>query len=334
MDIKAAILRGADAIDARDRFDPEKRKGYMNASEAMSCIRKQWYAKNDAPLDEPESWGYARRGSHGEKYIVECLRMANVPMLFTGDEQVRIVDEERGISCTPDGLAMLDTEEGWLACEFKTLDPRTNVSNLPRTNHVTQLQIGMELFNENLDDFPEMQGKGVVSGMLVYMDASNYDTIHQFPVRRSTKILDKLQGRASRLLRAKDASRLPREGKEQGGRECKTMCKFNKVCGIDMASTSTGQGRLGAGDFSTNVSAYLSAKDAEAQAKARKDTAGEQLKALLQREGVAVVEVDGHTVSLSQRAGSVAYAKVVKEHLPDVDLEAYRGNPSEVLTVK
>ena len=30
-----------------------------------------------------------------------------------------------------------------------------------------------------------------------------------------------------------------------------------------------------------------------------------------------------------QKAGSVSYSKVVKEHLPDLDLEPYRGNPTE-----
>ena len=46
------------------------------------------------------------------------------------------------------------------------------------------------------------------------------------------------------------------------------------------------------------------------------------------------MEVDGHTVTLSTRAGSVSYAKVVKDHCPNVDLEPYRGKPSEALTVK
>ena len=35
------ILKGADAIDAREAFDPVTRSQFLNASEAMSCIRKQ-----------------------------------------------------------------------------------------------------------------------------------------------------------------------------------------------------------------------------------------------------------------------------------------------------
>lgn len=39
--------------------------------------------------------------------------------------------------------------------------------------------------------------------------------------------------------------------------------------------------------------------------------------------------VAGHKLTKVKRQGSVSYAKVVKEHAPDVDLEQYRGKPSE-----
>ena len=71
-----------------------------------------------------------------------------------------------------------------------------------------------------------------------------------------------------------------------------------------------------------------------AETKANQDTAAEQIKSILKREGVATIEVDGHAVKLATRFGSVSYAKVVKDHCPDVDLELYRGDPVEVLTVK
>lgn len=334
MDLKAKVLQGADAIDARDRFDSDARKSHMNASEAMSCIRKQWYAKNDAEMDGPEDWGFARRGSHAEKYVVECLRMANVPLLFAGDEQTKIADDDLQIACTPDGLFMNEDGESWTAIEIKSIDPRTNVSNLPRENHVTQVQIAAAMFEKHADEFPELQGLPVTGCALLYIDASNFNTLHMFHVRKSARILDKLAGRASRLLKATSAARLPREGKEQGGRECATMCQFTRVCGVDKAATSTGQGRAGAADAAVQVRSYVSAKADEAAAKADKDKAAEQLKALMSKDGVSRLEVEGHTVSLSVRAGSVSYAKVVKEHCPDVDLEPYRGNPSEVLTVK
>jgi len=39
-------------------------------------------------------------------------------------------------------------------------------------------------------------------------------------------------------------------------------------------------------------------------------------------------EVCGRKLTKVEKAGSVSYAKVVKDNLPDVDLEPYRGNPS------
>lgn len=41
----------------------------------------------------------------------------------------------------------------------------------------------------------------------------------------------------------------------------------------------------------------------------------------------------GRKLTFVKRAGSVAYAKVVKEHLPEIDLEPYRGKPSEYWTL-
>jgi len=336
MNLGDAIRRGADAADAADSFDPEIRAQYLNASEAMSCIRKQWYEKHadHAEKDEPEMWGYARRGKHGEKYIVENLRRANVGTLFTGEDQVAIRDDDLRISCTPDGLVWDDEREGWLVCEFKTIDPRTNRSNLPRQEHVTQVQIAAAMFIKHADEFPEMGGHPVVGCRLVYMDASNYDDIVEHPVPLAPKLIDRLEGRANRVLDSTSASRLPREGATGTKVECKQRCKWNRKCGVDGAGSSTAQGVAGGADAGAQVSSYLVAKEQTAEAKAAQDAAGERLKAILKKNSVTTMEVDGHVVTLSQRAGSVSYAKVVKDHCPGVDLEPYRGNPAEVLTVK
>ena len=42
----------------------------------------------------------------------------------------------------------------------------------------------------------------------------------------------------------------------------------------------------------------------------------------------------GRKLTLVQRAGAVSYANVVKEHLPNLDLEQYRGKPSTYWTLK
>ena len=332
--IKQAILRGADAFDAARKFDTSERAAYMNASEALTCIRKQFYSKHSPELAAEQNWGYARRGLHGEKYIVERLRLANVSVLF-GEDQVSIKDDDLRMSCTPDGLVWDDERDGWLACEFKTIDPRTNTANLPKPEHVTQVQIAAAMFTKHAEEFPELNGHPVIGCRLIYMNCSDFNDIHEFVVPAAPKVLDRLKGRANRVLDTKDASRLPREGKETKGQsECKQRCSFNAPCGVAGAGSSTGQGKTGAGDLSGQRQTYLTAKLMAAEAKQQQDTAAEQIKAILTREGMSSIAVDDGVVKLATRAGSVSYAKVVKECLPDIDLGPYTGNPSETLTVK
>lgn len=50
--------------------------------------------------------------------------------------------------------------------------------------------------------------------------------------------------------------------------------------------------------------------------------------ALIDAAGEQSAEVCGRKLVRVDRAGSVAYAKVVKDHLPDIDLDPYRGDGS------
>ncbi len=52
------------------------------------------------------------------------------------------------------------------------------------------------------------------------------------------------------------------------------------------------------------------------------------LEQLVQAANEQSAEICGRKLTRIDRAGSVAYAKVVKDHLPDIDLEPYRGEPS------
>jgi len=64
----------------------------------------------------------------------------------------------------------------------------------------------------------------------------------------------------------------------------------------------------------------------------------EKQKSLL--EGMIVLsdglntEIAGHKLYKTTRAGSIAYAQIVKEKLPDLDLEPYRGNATEFWSIK
>src|SRR5690625_4312333 len=54
----------------------------------------------------------------------------------------------------------------------------------------------------------------------------------------------------------------------------------------------------------------------------------EILDALVEAAGGTSAEICGRKLTRVERKGSVSYAKVVKDHLPDIDLEPYRGEPS------
>ena len=116
-DLKSAILRGADVIDARKTWSVDRSK-YLNASEALSCVRKQWFSKHE-PSTAAEDWGFARRGTHGEKYVVEMLRASGLELMFAGEDQQSVADEELMISATPDGV-LFNASGAHTALEIKT----------------------------------------------------------------------------------------------------------------------------------------------------------------------------------------------------------------------
>tara|TARA_R110002051_G_scaffold278845_2_gene340270 strand:- start:1400 stop:2398 length:999 start_codon:yes stop_codon:yes gene_type:complete len=221
-EFKKLALQGRVSIEAFE--EPQKfkidRSKYMNASEADTCIRKQWYSKHAPEAGEKQSWGFARRGTHMEKYIVESLRAGSVSLSYAGDSQESIVDEESRISGTPDGI--LEFKNGYYGFEFKSIDPRTNIDRLPRSNHVTQLKLGMALINKTLN-------MEIKQGLLIYMDASDYDKIHEFIIPVEAGIIERLTPRAAQILDTKDVAQLDREGKTSGGKEC-NYCSFREVC--------------------------------------------------------------------------------------------------------
>ena len=75
---------------------------------------------------------------------------------------------------------------------------------------------------------------------------------------------------------------------------------------------------------------YRAACDACDAADAAKDAARAALLALA---GESSAKGAGVTVTRSERAGSIAYARAVKDLLPEADLSAYAGKPSVVFTI-
>ena len=325
--IKELVIRGSGLLE-EGKFDDAIRKLYLNASEAMTCIRKQWYAKHDADGDAQE-WGYARRGNHGEVFLVESLIAANVPLTMAGKEQETWVDDKRKISATPDGIIQYDDE--WVIPEFKTIDPRTHRKNLPRPKDVAQLEIGMELIDAKID-----RPAGVkLRGLLVYMDCSNYFDILQIDVPRNKNILDRMAKRASKILRTKDVSNLDREGKRNGGVECKRMCSFTKICGVDVEDSGRRRANRGS-NLDGSAMRYMELKDAEDVIKTEKSLLAEEIKNGLKQRSTTRVLVGGAIdVSLTMSKGRATLDKGAVA-AAGIDLRPFEkiGQPSERLSVK
>lgn len=323
--IKDIILRGAQALDDDEGFSIDRSK-YMNASSADSCIRKQWFERNLPQVDQ--DWGFARRGKQGELYLVDCLWASGAELMYCGDEQTSIVSEEHQISATPDGY--MATDKGSLALEFKTIDPRTNRNYLPRKDHVTQLQIGMEIAHLQYDEFPRP-----AAGKLIYMDASNYNDILEFDIQRDRDILDRLAPRAKKMLNAKGVDRLDREGKRDG--QCKKYggCPFADKCGIEIEGEITAsRGNRGSG-LDAAVQAYVLAKADEDDAKARKAFASEDIKTELKARNASQLMVGNHKVELTPVAGRRSYDWKEMEKA-GLDLSPFMkvGKASERLTIE
>lgn len=332
IDLKKKVLMGADALDAKGAFDPKVRAQYMNASEADSCIRQQWYQKRMPASGKPQDWGYARRGKWMEKYVTKTLQAANVPLLFGGDDQVTLYDDDASISATPDGFIVDEELGGVLGVEIKSIDPRVNRSRLPRKKHVTQLQLGMALAAGQ----PEFKGLPILGGVILYVDASNYNDICQHPVDYNGDILGDYAARAKKLLGTKNVDRLDREGKTSGGYECKT-CPFAETCGVHAAEMGgQNRGKANRGSNLENVATtYVNLKEQETALKEAIASNGEVIKQELRARKLAKALVAGIEIDLQTVAGrSSLDRKAVAQ--AGIDLSPYEktGAPSERLVVK
>lgn len=330
MNFQESIINGGEALFARDfGFDRSK---YLNASEALNCIRKQWYRHHtpEAEIDEPKDRGYARRGAHGEKFVVDALRAANEPLEMAGKDQWSMQDEKRKVSSTPDGYLAYPTE--WCGLEIKTIDPRTNRANLPRPAHVGQLQIAMALIDQNID---RPDGVTLERGYLLYMDASNYYDVVDFEVAFDHTILDRMAKRASKVLRSKSDANLDREGKTQGGKECKT-CGFREICGVDVKALGKGRKRANRGSaFDDAATRYMEIKDEKERLDNEMEGLKEDMKLGLRRRSTVEAKVGNISVTLQTVAGRTTLdKKAVKAAGIDLTPFEKRGADSERLTVK
>lgn len=332
-DCQDAVLRGMTIIDSRTELDHEERAKWLNASEAGTCIRKQWYRKHQPETAGRDERGYARRGQHGESYLVRALLAANVPLIHSGDDQINLQDPETGISGTPDGFILYD--DVIIVPDFKTKDPRFNMANLPKRHNMLQVQINMELLIKTRPDLVE---KREVRGLCIYMDASNYDDIVQYPVQRDPGVLESLKPRARKILKTKDVGRLDREGKTNGGKECRTECDFRDVCGVtEIEAAPRKRGNRGS-KFEGVVRSYVEADEKERAGKEEKAKLKEGILSELKSRGQPSMTVGDFEVSTKTQQRSTfdkagAFAAAEEKGL-DLSTFDKPGATSVALTVK
>lgn len=328
MDIKDAVIRGQD-IDRASKDWGFDRTQFLNSSEADNCIRQLWYAKHGTE-EEPQEWGFAYRGHSVEAYVVSMLdKLNDVTTQFAGDAQVSLQDKKRKLSATPDGMICFEGGP-FYGLEIKSIDPRTNRSNLPKAAHVTQFKIAMALMNTiQLPDYGEQR---IRSGLLIYVDASNYNDILQFEIEAGDeKLLDQYAKKASRVFRTKDVANLDREGKRVGG--CK-YCPFRGACGVTLEDGVKGRSRVRRGsNLDGAAQEYMAIKEAQDTAKARLEALKEDIKGGL--EGRPKVIVGNIEVTLQTAKGrETLNKKAVKAAGIDLSPFTKTGAPSERLTLK
>ena len=294
-DLKSAILRGADVIDARKTWSVDRSK-YLNASEALSCVRKQWFSKHE-PFAPPQDWGFARRGTHGEKYVVEALRAAG----------------------------LFNASGAHIALEIKTIDPRTNRANLPRREHLVQIQIGMELLRKH-------RGLDIESGLIVYMDASNFNQLDVYLVARNPFIMIAMKLRAGQVLRTRNVDKLDREGRTTG--ECKT-CPYAERCGVDLTETRAFTRSNRGSQLDAIVTRYVEIKETQDELSGEKDKLAEEIKEELRKRNTSSTVCGDVEIELASVAGRSSLDQKAMEKA-GIDLAPFKkiGLPSERLTVK
>lgn len=201
------------------------RSKFVSSSQAHNCER---WIKYDKITGSPtggklKDYGMAERGHTAEAWMVEKIRFANKGtnrLLFMGDDQRTFFNMHQ--SGTPDGVAFINSTTA-VVIEFKSIDPRTSISKLPKPAHNTQVIQNMDLVEFCLD-------VDVVGTKILYVDASNYQNRYEFFIPfegEQHAIAAKLEAKAKRIMEADKPEDLDPVGIHTG--DC-TYCPFKAQC--------------------------------------------------------------------------------------------------------
>jgi hypothetical protein len=323
------------------------RASTVGASEVGQCIRKLWFAKTDAPRDPDyvDRYGARLRGTIIEdQYVIPGLRAslpAGVRLLYAGEDQQTLVDGY--LSATSDGLLVGSPRDcladlgvpdigcDCVAIEIKSIDPRVNLrEEKPEHNFQTQVQMG--LFRFATDWRPNY-------AIVVYIDASFWDDIKEFPVAFDQRIYDTAKTRARQVMTSDDALDLSPEGKLAGGGECR-YCAWSSHCAEVRAGAVPRTDAVKLGDNALTELKGL--RDAERKLSARSDEMTVELaivrqaiKDALRLHGVRRAGGDDWSIAWSSSKGRESVDLKAAE-ANGIDLTPYRkeGDPGDRLIVR
>ncbi len=354
----------------------------VGASEIGDCARKVSYRKHLVPADDgyTDTGGFAFRGDVMEDnalvpVVTKAVDAAGGTLMWAGqNDQMRIVDEERFASATPDGLAVNmphdclakygvpditngsgHEDEACIYVEMKSIDPRVGDHSLPKPPHVDQCNYGLGLVRDT--EFEEevfvknkktgkTRGKFITRrhqpnyAALIYMNASDYSDIKVFIVAFDKDGYDGQLTRAKWIMKT-DPELVRPEGKIGGGKDCR-YCEFSSRClgySAMVPKTAKDADTPVIKKVRTLTGMLQEAKTALDQASLRVKTIESEIKETLAAASVRFVQTDIANISWSQVKGRVTYsADKMKKALTaagiDIAQFASEGRPSERLNVE
>lgn len=331
LSVKAMLHAYASSLRKEWKHDRSKTVG---ASEIGGCQRRTRFDKHGTPRDEGyiDSWGGALRGTVIENhYCVPGVAMcvpAGWDFLNAGNDQHTL--SSGYLSATPDGMLVNGETGETVVIEFKSIDPRADLSK-EKASHHFQAQVQLGLIRETTEYKPDY-------AVLVYVNASFYDDITEFFIPYSPRIYQAAQARARDIMTADNALGLPPEGKMAGGDECKYCAWASHCAEVTVAGVPKDENELDA----DAIKQLLALRDAERGLLANKEEAKrdhaeiiEDIKEFLRAHDTRRVKGEGWSVSYSVVGGRSTLDTQAVE-AAGLDLSAYYkpGKPAERIVIR
>lgn len=306
------------------------RNAVLTASENLRCLRELKF--NKTMPRESDKWGMAERGHAVEAWIVEQIDRTDARITLAGKQQRSFLNDESGLSGTPDGLMLIDGK--LVLVEFKSIDPRTNLEGMsaPKPQHAAQVQQNMWLLN--MHDF------AVEEAMILYVDASDFQRTKQFNVAYDGgEVARRAEIRAA-ILFDTNVMDLPAEGLTNGG--C-TYCAFKEECSaIQVAKGEARKSEKPAmpvfapRGITESVREYRSIKDQIKELEDRADDLAATIKEYATAENQLEFDTAAYSVKVTEVAGRRTLDTAAYEKATGVSADGFYkvGKPSIRLEVK